>query len=36
MLSMKTIRAKLVFLGAIYSVPVVMNIVGVGLLGFRY
>ncbi len=36
MLTLKTMRAKLTMLGVVYSVPVVMNIIGLGLLGWKY
>ncbi|MDY6903763.1 MAG: hypothetical protein SWH61_03665 [Thermodesulfobacteriota bacterium] len=32
----KTMKAKLTILGVIYAVPVVMNVLALGLLGWRY
>ncbi len=32
----KTLKAKLIALAAIYSVPVIMNIIGFGILGWNY
>ena len=29
-------KGKLMVIGAIYAVPVVMNIIGLGILGFTY
>jgi hypothetical protein len=36
MLSLKTTKARLIFVGAIYAVAITMNIVGLGILGFVY
>jgi hypothetical protein len=36
MLDLKTMKNKLVFTGAIYAVPIIMNILGLGILGFHY
>lgn len=36
MLNMKTMRNKLIFVGAIYAVPIILNVVGLGILGWRY
>ncbi len=36
MLSRKTIKGKLIVIGVIYAVPIVMNIIGLGILGFTY
>jgi hypothetical protein len=36
MLNRKTMRGKLTAIGVIYAVPIVMNIIGLGILGFTY
>lgn len=36
MLDMKTLKSKLIFVGAIYAVPVFLNVLGLGILGFQY
>jgi hypothetical protein len=36
MLDMKTLKNKLIFVGAIYAVPILMNVIGLGILGFQY
>ena len=33
---LKTIKAKLMTLGIIYAVPIIMNIIGMGMLGWTY
>jgi hypothetical protein len=35
-LGLKTVRRKLVSVGAIYAVPILMNVIGFGILGWRY
>ena len=35
-LALKTTRAKLVAVGIIYAVPVLMNVIGMGVLGWTY
>jgi len=35
-LRLRTLRKKLSVVGLIYAVPIVMNVVGMGLLGWRY
>ena len=35
-LALKTNRAKLTAVGIIYAVPVLMNVIGMGILGWRY
>jgi hypothetical protein len=36
MLSRKTTKSKLIFIGTLYSIAVIMNIIGIGILGFKY
>jgi hypothetical protein len=36
MLEMKTMKSKLIFVGAIYAVPIFLNVLGLGILGWRY
>jgi hypothetical protein len=36
MLYLKTMKRRLVFIGSIYSIAIVMNVVGLGILGFVY
>lgn len=36
MLDMKTMKNKAIFIGVIYAVPIVMNVIGLGILGWRY
>jgi hypothetical protein len=36
MLDLKTLKNKLVFVGCTWAVPVALNIIGLGILGFRY
>lgn len=36
MLEMKTTKGKLIFVGAIYAVPVCMNVLALGILGWTY
>jgi hypothetical protein len=36
MLDMKTMKNKLIFVGVIYAVPIVLNVLGLGILGWRY
>jgi hypothetical protein len=36
MLSLKTTKSRLIFVGAIYAVAITMNIIGLGILGFVY
>lgn len=35
-ISLKTMKSKIITLGAIYAVPVIMNILAFGFLGWRY
>jgi len=35
-ISLKTINAKIRFIGLLYSVPIIMNIIGLGILGWKY
>ena len=36
MLDMKNMKNKLILVGVIYAVPVVMNVLALGILGWRY
>jgi len=36
MLEMKAMKNKLIFIGVIYAVPIVMNVLALGILGWRY
>ncbi|MHB8896779.1 MAG: hypothetical protein ACYC99_16615 [Candidatus Geothermincolia bacterium] len=36
MLNMKSMKNKLIFIGAIYAVPIIMNVLALGILGWRY
>ena len=36
MLDMKTMKNKLIFVGVIYAVPIILNVLGLGILGFQY
>jgi hypothetical protein len=36
MLNMKAMKNKLIFVGAIYAVPILLNVLGLGILGFQY
>lgn len=36
MLDMKSTKDKLILIGAIFSVSIVMNVIGLGILGWRY
>jgi hypothetical protein len=36
MLSLKSTKAKIIFISAIYAVPIAGNIIGLGILGFVY
>lgn len=36
MLDMKSVKNKLIFAGAIYAVPIIMNVIALGILGWRY
>ncbi|MCJ7517431.1 MAG: hypothetical protein MUO18_05660, partial [Methanomassiliicoccales archaeon] len=36
MLDMKTMKNKLIFVGVIYAVPIFLNVLGLGILGWRY
>jgi hypothetical protein len=36
MLDLKTLKNKLIFVGAIYAVPIIMNIIGLGILRWEY
>lgn len=36
MLGMKTRKNKLILIGVIWAVPVIMNVIGLGILGWRY
>ncbi|MBN2160713.1 MAG: hypothetical protein JW807_15090 [Spirochaetes bacterium] len=36
MLSLKTTKARLIFIGAIYTIAIGMNVIGLGILGFVY
>jgi hypothetical protein len=36
MLSRKKTKSKLIFIGTLYAIAIVMNIIGLGFLGFKY
>jgi len=36
MLGMKTKKNKLIFIGAIYAVPIILNVIGLGILRWQY
>lgn len=36
MLHLKTTKARLIFIGAIYAIPIALNVIGLGILGFVY
>jgi hypothetical protein len=36
MLNLKKLKSKLIMLGIIYAVPIIMNIIGMGILGWKY
>jgi hypothetical protein len=36
MLAMKKMKNKLIFVGVIYAVPIILNVIGLGILGWRY
>lgn len=36
MLDMKTMKNKITFIGVIYAIPILLNILGLGILGWRY
>jgi hypothetical protein len=36
MLNMKTLKNKLIFVGVIWAIPIIFNIIGLGILGWRY
>ena len=36
MLSRKTMKGKIVFVGSLYTIAIAANIIGLGVLGFRY
>ena len=36
MLYLKTMKKRLMFIGLIYSIAIVLNVVGLGILGFVY
>ncbi len=36
MLDLKSIKAKLIFIGSIYGIAILGNVIGLGILGFRY
>jgi len=36
MLSLKKFKSKLIMLGIVYAVPIIMNIIGMGILGWTY
>ena len=36
LISLKTTKKKLTMLGIIYSVPILMNIIGLGIMGWKY
>jgi len=35
-MSLKTIRSKLIALAILYSIPITMNIIGFGIMGWNY
>jgi hypothetical protein len=36
MLDMKTTKHKVIFIAVIYAVPIVMNVLALGILGWQY
>jgi hypothetical protein len=36
MLSLKSMKNKIIFIGAIWALPVILNVIGLGILGWRY
>jgi hypothetical protein len=36
MLDMKTLKSKVIFVGVIWAIPIVFNVIGLGILGWRY
>jgi hypothetical protein len=36
MLSLKSMKNKLIFIGAIWALPIILNVIGLGILGWRY